>query len=222
MGFLVYIAGTYTMFVPYLKGIYPTLNSWNLGRTADRWPLPGFEQDFSEVVKDDENELVLPIWVKIVTQLKSDLEALLKLINDDKPPELPIRSPCPQATYVIGDSSGTCFGTCIWIQGDKRVQVEFGQWSKDVELGESSNFREATNLVIKTITMMKTSQIKKVFICMDNMVMKQTYMKGSSNSAKFHNLIVKLRKLEMEGKLIIHFIWIASTWMVAQGTDALC
>ena len=35
VGFLVYVAGTYTMFVPYLKVIYLTLNSWRPGRTAD-------------------------------------------------------------------------------------------------------------------------------------------------------------------------------------------
>ena len=63
MGFLAYVAGTYTMFVLHLKGIYPTLNSWRPGRTADRWPLPGFKRDLLEVVKDD---FVLPIWVKIV------------------------------------------------------------------------------------------------------------------------------------------------------------
>ena len=37
--FLVYVVGTYTMFVQYLKGIYLTLNSWRLGRTADGWPF---------------------------------------------------------------------------------------------------------------------------------------------------------------------------------------
>ena len=52
MGFLVYVAGTYTMFTPYLKGIYLTLNSWRPGRTADGWPLPGFERDMVKVAKD--------------------------------------------------------------------------------------------------------------------------------------------------------------------------
>ena len=52
VGFLVYVVGTYTIFTPYLKGIYLTLNNWRPGRTADGWPLPKFEQNFSEVVKD--------------------------------------------------------------------------------------------------------------------------------------------------------------------------
>ena len=87
VGFLVYVSGTYTMFVLYLKGIYLTLNSWRPGRTTDGWPLPGFERDLSEVVKYD---LVLPIWVKIVPRLESDLETLLKLTGYKKPPEIPI------------------------------------------------------------------------------------------------------------------------------------
>ena len=101
VGFLVYVVGTYTIFVPYLKGIYLTLNSWRPGRIADGWPLPGFERDLLEIVKDD---LVPPIWVKIVLQLKSDLKALLKLTDYDEPPKLPICSSCLQTTYVIEKS----------------------------------------------------------------------------------------------------------------------
>ena len=72
--------------------------------------------------------------------------------------------------------------------------------------------------------MVKTSQIKKsseVFVCTDTMVMEQTYTKGLFKIPKLHDLIVELLKLEMEGKLIIHSIWIAGTQMISQGTDAL-
>ena len=43
-------------------------------------------------------------------------------------------------------------------------------------------------------------------------------MKGLSKSPKLYDLIVELPELEMEGKLIIHFIWIAVTRMIAEGT----
>ena len=88
-------------------------------------------------------------------------------------------------------------------------------------MGESSNFREAVSLVIKVIRMVKTSHIKEgseVFVCTGNMVIEQTYTKGSSKSPKLHNLIIELLELEMDGKLIIHFIWITDTRMIAQGT----
>ena len=72
--------------------------------------------------------------------------------------------------------------------------------------------------------MVRCGQIKKgseVFIFTDNAVMERTYIRGSSKSPKLHDLIVELRKLQMDGALIIHFIWIAGTRMIRQGTDAL-
>ena len=112
------------MFKPYLKGIYLTLNSWRPGKTVDGWPLPGFERDLVEVAKD---HLVPPTWVMIVPRLKSDLEALLELTSYVDPPEIPVRSSLRWATYVIGDASGTGFGTCIWTHGQAYVSVEFGR-----------------------------------------------------------------------------------------------
>jgi hypothetical protein len=37
IGFIVYVAQTYTALVPYLKGIYLTLNLWRKGRDAEEW-----------------------------------------------------------------------------------------------------------------------------------------------------------------------------------------
>ena len=37
VGFLVYVSQTYTMMVPYLKGVYLTLNSWQKGHNKNRW-----------------------------------------------------------------------------------------------------------------------------------------------------------------------------------------
>ena len=159
----------------------------------------------------------------VVPRLKSDLEALLQMTSYVEPPEIPVRSSVRWATYVIGDGSGTGFGTCIWTHGQDFVRVEFGLWTEDVEREESSNFREACNLVIKVIRMVKAGQIKKgseVFSFTNNEVMERTYTKGSSKNPKLHDLIVVLWKLQMEGMLIIHFIWISGTRMILQGTDA--
>ena len=40
IGFIVYVAQTYTGLVPYLKGIYLTLNSWREGRDKEGWMTP--------------------------------------------------------------------------------------------------------------------------------------------------------------------------------------
>lgn len=39
LGFVVYVVQTYTSLVPYLKGIYLTLNSWQKGQDREGWGL---------------------------------------------------------------------------------------------------------------------------------------------------------------------------------------
>ena len=40
IGFVVYVSQTYTSLVPYLKGIYLTLNSWRNGQDVEGWGTP--------------------------------------------------------------------------------------------------------------------------------------------------------------------------------------
>jgi hypothetical protein len=51
-GFLVYVARTYTTFVPYLKGIHLTLDSWRDKRGEDGWPLDVDGWRLSNVIDD--------------------------------------------------------------------------------------------------------------------------------------------------------------------------
>ena len=116
------------------------------------------------------------------------------------------------------------FSSYCWTQETEEVRVEFGRWTEKVKLGELSNFREAGNLVVCIMRMVATCQIPnglEVFVFMNNKVMESTYLRGSSKSSKLHNFIVQLQNLEMEGKFIIHFIWIAGKRMIDQGTDVL-
>jgi hypothetical protein len=95
---------------------------------------------------------------------------------------------------------------------------------EDVTDNESSNFREAANLVIRLKRMLKSGELKKgteVFVFTDNQVAESTYFRGSAKNSKLHQLILGLRKLEMEGQLIIHFVWMAGTRMIEQGSDGL-
>jgi hypothetical protein len=95
---------------------------------------------------------------------------------------------------------------------------------EDVTKGESSKFREAGNLVIRLKRMVASGELEKgaeVLVFTDNAVAESTYFKGSSKNSKLHQLILGLRKMEMEGELIIHFVWIAGKRMIAQGTDGL-
>ena len=45
--------------------------------------------------------------------------------------------------------------------------------------------------------------------------------KGSSKSPLLHQMVLDLRKMEMIGDIIVHFVWISGKRMIRQGTDGL-
>ena len=91
-------------------------------------------------------------------------------------------------------------------------------------MGESSNFREGSNLVIRVKRLVLEGIVKKgseVFVVTGNSVMESIFYKGSSKSSSLHDLIVGLRKLEIENQLIIHFCWVAGKRLIKMGVDGL-
>lgn len=104
------------------------------------------------------------------------------------------------------------------------MDTEFGRWMEDVTNEKLSNIREVANLVIRLKMIVECGRIQKrteVFICTDNQVAKSIYFKGLIKSCELHEIIVRLRKLEMEGRLIVHFLWISGKWMIEKRTDGL-
>ena len=219
VGFIVYVSMMYKLLVPYLKGIYLTLNSWRPDRDEGGWGIP--QVKIKGVPRENLAYQKTPLWVDVMSRLKHDVEALLELTYHDEPPDVLIRATNKDAYYMVGDASGAGFGSSSWQQGLEDVHANFGKWMEDVTDRESSNFREAANLVIRLKRMLKDGALTEgmeVFVFTDNQVAESTYFKGSSKNSKLHQLILRLRKLEMAGKLIIHFIWIPGTRMIAQGT----
>ena len=70
-GFLVYISRTYRAMVPYLKGIYQTLDSWRSGRSKDGWNLSPEEliEFYSHEDHEISGESEAPVRVKAVPRL---------------------------------------------------------------------------------------------------------------------------------------------------------
>ena len=87
MGFLVYIAQTYAPMVPYLKGIYLTLNSWRYRRDKESWKISKLDCDNAEL-RDEQP----PKFVKCVPCLKYDITALMELTAKDDPPNVPVHA----------------------------------------------------------------------------------------------------------------------------------
>ena len=134
----------------------------------------------------------------------------MELTAFPNPPEVP-------AMFLVGDASGVGFGSSTWVQGEEVVKAHHGNWSLYVTLNASSNFREAANLAIQLKAMVTTGDLKKgseVWVFTDNKTEEKTYYKGSSKSPHLHELVLELRKIEMEGLLKIHYVWFSGKIMI--------
>ena len=86
VGFIVYVAQTYSSFVPYLKGIYLTLNSWRSGRDGEGWLSEEERRNTRLGLKADDGNP--PQWVKRIPRFYTDIKALLALTEQPKSPQI--------------------------------------------------------------------------------------------------------------------------------------
>ena len=228
VGFLVYVAMTYTSMVPYLKGIYLTLNSWRPDRDLEGWSTKKRTREAKKCVTKYREKA--PTWVKTVKRLKDDLSALMELTALKSPPRVPVRATNKEACYIVGDASGSGFGSSSYRRTagehstEEEVIAEYGTWTEPVTRESSSNFRETANLVIRLRNSLRSGEIKRgseVFVFTDNSCAARTMYRGSSKSKLLHNMVLDLRKMAMVGELIVHFVWISGERMIKQGTDGL-
>ena len=87
----------------------------------------------------------------------------------------------------------------------------------------SSNHRELKNLADMVFCMESDGDLKgtEVFIFTNNSTAERAFFKGSSKSRLLHDLVLRLRKLEMTAGIKLHFIHVAGTRMITQGSDGL-
>jgi hypothetical protein len=214
-GSLVYLQRTYPAITPYLKGLHLTIDSWRPGRTAEGWKIPGYNDTEAQGCSAPPDE-VLP-----VTRLRSDILSLRRMLASNCPPVRYVRSQrLSVALYGFGDASGSGFGRTI---GDAhQLKYSHGIWGRDDE-GASSNFRELNNLVIALEEGMAEGYLEntELWVFTDNSTAESVFFKGHSSSPKLNDLALRLRTLEMNGKLKIQMVHIAGTRMIEQGTDGL-
>ena len=122
--------------------------------------------------------------------------------------------------YAFGDASKAGFGSS-WISNNG-VKYRFGTWGRDIANG-SSNLRELKNLVDTLKSMAQDGELDgaEVFIFTDNSTAEAAFFKGSSKSRLLFELILELQELEINFRTKIHFIHVAGTRMIAQGSDGL-
>jgi hypothetical protein len=220
-GFLVYVSRTYRVMVPYLKRIHLSLDRWRENRDEDGWRIANVYEKRLECEERKKPQK----WTPMVPRFKDDVWALMHSTKDAllRPP-VPIRPTNTAAVFMVGDdASRSGFGTSSWSQNSEELTVQFGAW--DVETSkESSNFREAYNLVLRVEHMVARGELMEgleLFVFTDNFVSGRAFYNGSSKSKRLHALVMRLRKLEMEGNIVVHMVWFAGTRMKEQGTDGL-
>lgn len=250
-GFLVYFTRTYTSLTPYLKGIHLTLDSWREGRDAEGWKLGGRQSkkasidcrsdhesdtefdDGGEPLGSDENVgntiskspsgyIPPPTKVIPVPRLHDDLIALKAFLDAEKPPWRLVRGNQVAAVqYGFGDASKSGFGATFELP-DESVWFRFGVWGSD-EQTESSNFRELNNLVEALEIRLSSNKLNgwEIFLLTDNSTAEAAFHKGSSSSRKLFDLVLRLKQLALHHGVILHFIHVAGTRMIQQGTDGL-
>jgi hypothetical protein len=205
--------------VPYLKGLHLSLDSWWKDRDEDGWRTT----NTNESLWDGVERLKAPKDVQLVQRFRSDMEALMFLTKVEEPPPVPVRPTACKATFLVGDALGSGFGTSTWVQNDDKITAQYGAWDDNVR-NQSSNFREAYNLVLRVEQMVERGELERgseVFVFTDNFIPERAFYNGSSKSKRLHGLVMRLRKLEMDSQIFICVIWFAGTRMINQATDGL-
>lgn len=233
-GFLIYVTRTYPCMVPYLKGIHLTLDGWRKFRDEDGWKLSPqrvreLEKSMKIQVHHASTDDHPPKRVTPVKRLRSDLEALAVLTRPDKPPRRRVRSKkVLTVCYGFGDASaigGSSNFQRVRKVGDnwrpeQHVNYMYGHWC--TEVGEaSSNYRELLNLIEGLELQVREGLLDgaEVFLFTDNTTAEAVFYKGNSSSVKLFELMLRLRRLEMAGNLILHVVHVSGKRMIVEGAD---
>jgi hypothetical protein len=176
--------------VPYLKGIHLSLGRWQENGDEDGWRIANvYERKLG-----CEGRKKPPKWTPLVPRFKDDVRALMHMTDAQLPPSVPIRPTNTAAVFMVGDASGSGFGTSTWTQNEEELTAQFGAW--DVETSnESSNFREAYNLVLRVEQMVARGELvegSELFVFTDNFVSERAFHNGSSKSKRLHALVMRL------------------------------
>lgn len=224
-GFLVYASRTYPSMTPYLKGIHHTLDGWREGRDSDGW-----KETLQDLVAGEKLDRTAtyarsskaPTYVYPVPRLEDDIGCLLKLFEGDHPRVRLVRSKnIAIALYGFGDASGSGFGSTLETK-NKGLKIRYGVWGRDSNK-LSSNYRELCNLV-DTIEQEAESGFlsgTEMFLFTDNSVAEGCFYKGTSDSKKLFELVLRIRKIQLKYSLKLHVIHVSGTRMIVQGTDGV-
>jgi hypothetical protein len=243
-GFMVYVTQAYPGMKPYLKGFHLSLETWRGGRDSEGWKLPKqregvTKEEDTEATTSSLDDLKVDLITRSLTgrdgpndgpesgvtqaapRLQQDLDAILHLADADTPRMRCVRSKRTlTAYYGFGDASSAGFGSTV--ARPDGLYGRFGIWGKDAE-DQSSNYRELRNLVETVEEEALDGYLTggEFWLFTDNTTAEGCFFRGGSSSKLLHELVLRLRKVELEYDLTLHVVHVAGTRMIAQGTDGL-
>eukprot|EP00956_Cyclotella_meneghiniana_P033568 scaffold97112_cov54-Cyclotella_meneghiniana.AAC.1 len=235
-GFLIYVSRTYPWMPPYLKGLHLTIDGWRPGRDEEGFklkegvrrkrPYIAWEWELEYLVDLTPEEFAKrmgcegPDRVFPVERLRRDIDALTQLLSGESPSITVVRSGSYFSFYLMGDASGKGFGSAYWDRSD--LYWESGHYGPKMQ-EESSNFREADNLV-RRLEKMESEGIladKEIFVFTDNSTFEGAFYKGHSTSEKICDIILRLRLVQQRTGCVLHVTHVAGTRMKEAGIDGL-
>jgi hypothetical protein len=206
---------------PYLIGLHMTIDSWRDNRDAEGWWVKPRGEPLL-MSKNQEQRREGPKKVKAVPRLPEDLETLATLLGSSEPKMQRVRCRWHgQEFYGFGDASESSFGASFQVDGV--IDAKYGQWCNEATEVESSNWREATNLIEHAERVVEEHDLgeMELFLFTDNSTAEAAFWKGHSKSRKLFEIVLRFRKLEMKYDLLLHAIHISRRWMIWQGSDGL-
>jgi len=220
-GFLIYVSRTYKAITPFLKGLHLTIDGWRKDRDEEGWKVAS-----NHVMRKCPERIHklphdYPETVKAVPRMMNDVKALLEITKSEKPPVVIVNSPKLYIVkYGFGDASGGGFGTTM--EEDGKIQVLAGTWNEEGSK-KSSNFRELSNFVIRLEVDAAEGILSgaELFFFTDNDAAQNCYHNGTSSSKTLFELVVRLKKLEINFGLRLHIIHVSGSRMIEQGTDGI-
>ena len=133
------------------------------------------------------------------------------------------------AKLAFGNTSCGGFGS-LWEsmreagvpESDAHVEFRFRTWDLSSS-DKSSNYREMCNLVETLEAMASEGELSgfELFLFTDNSTAESAFFKGPSSSKDLFELVLRLRKLEMNQSCQIYVSHVAGIQMIAQGSDEL-
>lgn len=164
-----------------------------------------------------------PDTVRFVSRMDQDLEGLRLLTSGPSPPLRVVRgNESVTLIYGFGDASGAGFGAAIQLPGGE-IFWRAGDWSWTITKEASSNYRELRNLVESVEEAARLDHLtgRQLLLCTDNSTAEAAFHRGGSTSPILHELVLRLRRLEMTFASELIIVHVSGKRMIECGVDAI-